>query len=171
MRIAIHTVCQPIRAPEMCHWWGGTRNCVIDEMRSAIHTACQRMRAPEMCHWWGSTRCESRFAPLASQPEHRRCVRNVSLRGCHEVRIAIRTPGQAVRAPKICHCPPPEATFEGCLEQKHYCHRLWGVRGRGRGGKFPKIGVGGRIQEGDTTLTHAFKTPKGVGGYIYIYIY
>ena len=116
--------------------------CVIDEVRIAIRTAGQPIRAPEMCHWWGGTRCESRFAPLASQPEHRRCVIDIS------------------QKPLLKDVSNKNTTFTGVGEFV-----------AGGGGEFPKIGVGGRIQEGETTLTHAFKTPKGVGGYIYVLLF
>ena len=41
----------------------------------------------------------------------------------------------------------------------------------GGGVIFQELVSGGGYRRGRATLTHAFETPKGVGGYIYIYIY
>ena len=42
---------------------------------------------------------------------------------------------------------------------------------KGRGVNLPEFAPVGGSRRGRTILTHAFETPKGVGGYIYIYIY
>ena len=100
--IALKTLC--ITAKTLCIL---ARSCskVICSLgrsvgRSIAHSAAQSLdrsvdRAP-LRDLWEPGRYESRFAPLPTPPELTICV-------IDEVRIAIRTAGQPIRAPEMCH--------------------------------------------------------------------